>query len=170
MYLDRLFKMMADKQASDLFISCGAPINIKINGVVSPVATQPMDVETVRRIAYLIPLFGVVGGLLAALLHRLDWAEGLVLGSGLAWLNFRWLKRGLEAFIAAAGGQVGTEKPRPSGATYLAALFRYVLLGFAVYVIFNYLHVPLVSIVLGLCAFAAATITASVWEILQPVE
>jgi len=52
MYLDRLFKMMADKQASDLFISCGAPINIKINGVVSPVATQPMDVETVRRIAY----------------------------------------------------------------------------------------------------------------------
>ena len=52
MYLDRLFKLMAEKQASDLFISCGAPINIKINGVVSPVSTQPMDIETVRRIAY----------------------------------------------------------------------------------------------------------------------
>jgi len=52
MYLDRLFKLMADKQASDLFISCGAPINIKINGVVSPISTQPMDVESVRRIAY----------------------------------------------------------------------------------------------------------------------
>ena len=52
MYLDRLFKLMAEKQASDLFISCGAPINIKINGVVSAIATQPMDVETVRRIAY----------------------------------------------------------------------------------------------------------------------
>jgi len=52
MYLDRLFKLMAEKQASDLFISCGAPINIKINGVVAPVSTQPMDVETVRRIAY----------------------------------------------------------------------------------------------------------------------
>ena len=52
MYLDRLFKMMAEKQASDLFISCGAPINIQINGVVAPIATQPMDVETVRRIAY----------------------------------------------------------------------------------------------------------------------
>ena len=52
MYLDRLFKLMADKQASDLFISCGAPINIKINGIVSPISTQPMDVETVRRIAY----------------------------------------------------------------------------------------------------------------------
>ena len=52
MYLDRLFKLMADKQASDLFISCGAPINIKVNGVVAPVSSQPMDVETVRRIAY----------------------------------------------------------------------------------------------------------------------
>src|SRR5881275_1613048 len=52
MYLDRLFKLMAEKQASDLFISCGAPINIKINGVVSAISTQPMDVEAVRRIAY----------------------------------------------------------------------------------------------------------------------
>ena len=52
MYLDRLFKLMAEKQASDLFISCGAPINIKVNGVVTPVSTQPMDIETVRRIAY----------------------------------------------------------------------------------------------------------------------
>jgi twitching motility protein PilU len=52
MYLDRLFKLMAEKQASDLFISCGAPINIKVNGVVQPVSTQAMDMETVRRIAY----------------------------------------------------------------------------------------------------------------------
>ena len=52
MYLDRLFKLMADKQASDLYITCGAPINIKVNGVVHPVSSQSMDVETVRRIAY----------------------------------------------------------------------------------------------------------------------
>jgi twitching motility protein PilU len=43
---------MAERQASDIFITCGAPINIKINGVVAPVTTQKMDVETVRRIAY----------------------------------------------------------------------------------------------------------------------
>ena len=52
MYLDRLFKLMADKQASDLFISCGAPINIKVNGNLASVSSQTMDVETVRRIAY----------------------------------------------------------------------------------------------------------------------
>jgi twitching motility protein PilU len=52
MYLDRLFKMMADRQASDLFISCGAPINMKVNGVVAPLSERPMDLDTVRRVAY----------------------------------------------------------------------------------------------------------------------
>ena len=52
MYLDRLFKMMAERHASDLFISCGAPINMKVNGVVAPVFEQRMDMETVRKIAY----------------------------------------------------------------------------------------------------------------------
>ena len=126
--------------------------------------------RTVRRITYLIPILGISAGLLAVLLHHLDWAEGLVLGSGLAWLNFRWLKRGLEAFTSAAAGQVRAEKPPVPTANFLAAIFRYALIGLAVYVIFSYLHVPLVSIVLGLCAFAVATITASVWEIVQSVK
>jgi twitching motility protein PilU len=52
MYLDRLFRLMAEKQASDIFISCDAPINLKVNGVVAPVSTVPMDAETIRRIAY----------------------------------------------------------------------------------------------------------------------
>jgi len=52
MYLDRLFRLMAEKQASDVFISCDAPIAIKVNGIVAPVSTVPMDAETVRRIAY----------------------------------------------------------------------------------------------------------------------
>ncbi len=52
MYLDRLFQLMAEKQASDLFISCGAPINIKIDGLAMPINSQPMEPETVRRIAY----------------------------------------------------------------------------------------------------------------------
>jgi len=135
-----------------------------------PSAAPPVGERTVRRIAYLIPTFGILAGLLAVVWHSWDWAEGLVLGSALAWLNFRWLKRGLEAFTSAATPQIGAENRRVPRARYLAAAFRYVLIGLMVYVIFSYLHIPLVSIVLGLCAFAAATITASVWEIFQSVE
>jgi len=52
MFLDHMFKIMAERKASDLYISVGAPINIKVNGVVSPVGGKAMDIDTVRRIAY----------------------------------------------------------------------------------------------------------------------
>ena len=135
-----------------------------------PTTASPVGHRTVRRIIYLIPAFGVAAGLLATLLHRLDWAAGLIFGSGLAWLNFWWMKRGTEAFTLAAAGKGATEKRKGQSATYLAVTLRYVLIGFALYGIFIFLHVPLLSIVIGLCTFAAATITASVWEILQSIE
>ena len=52
--------------------------------------------------------------------------------------------------------------------TYVMLLFRYALVAVGVYVIFIYLHVPLISIGLGLCALVAAIMAASVWEILKP--
>ena len=37
MSLERMFNLMAEKQASDLFFSVGSPITIKINGVCVPI-------------------------------------------------------------------------------------------------------------------------------------
>ncbi len=45
--MERLFQLMAEKKASDIFVSVGAPINIKINGVAMPVNQQTMDSATV---------------------------------------------------------------------------------------------------------------------------
>ena len=52
MFLDPLFKLMAEKQASDMFFTAGAPIQIKINGVVMPVNAQVLDPASVKKIAY----------------------------------------------------------------------------------------------------------------------
>jgi twitching motility protein PilU len=52
MFVDPLFVLMAENQASDLFFTAGAPIQIKINGVVRPVNAQSLDPAAVRRIAY----------------------------------------------------------------------------------------------------------------------
>lgn len=41
--MHRLFQLMADKKASDLFFSCGAPITIKINGNAMPVNATVID-------------------------------------------------------------------------------------------------------------------------------
>ncbi len=50
--MKRLFQLMADKKASDLFMSVGAPINIKINGVAIPVSQQVMDSTTITNLLY----------------------------------------------------------------------------------------------------------------------
>src|SRR5256714_4141417 len=50
--MTRLFQVMADKKASDIFISVGAPINIKINGQAVPVNQTVMTSETVRQLLY----------------------------------------------------------------------------------------------------------------------
>jgi twitching motility protein PilU len=46
--MHRLFQLMAEKKASDIFVSVGAPINIKINGVSVPVNQQVMDNATIN--------------------------------------------------------------------------------------------------------------------------
>ncbi len=52
MIVTPLLQLAADKLASDLFFSVGAPINIKINGVVMPVNAQPLDADNIKQIAY----------------------------------------------------------------------------------------------------------------------
>ena len=52
MLITPLLKLAVEKLASDIFISAGAPINIKVNGVTMPVNAQRIDVATVERIAY----------------------------------------------------------------------------------------------------------------------
>lgn len=52
MFVTPLFKLMSDKQASDMFFTAGAPIQIKINGTVLPINSQPLDPEQVRKICY----------------------------------------------------------------------------------------------------------------------
>ncbi|MFY9329042.1 MAG: PilT/PilU family type 4a pilus ATPase [Georgfuchsia sp.] len=48
--MQRLFQLMAEKKASDLFISCGAPITIKINGNSMPVNQTMMVPATVDEL------------------------------------------------------------------------------------------------------------------------
>jgi twitching motility protein PilU len=52
MILDKLFQLMAEKNASDIFISAGTPINIKIHGNCIPINQQVMDPATIQKMAY----------------------------------------------------------------------------------------------------------------------
>ena len=134
------------------------------------VADAPASPVTERRISWLTLLIGFVAAAIVALLRDRLWGTGLAIGTALAWLNFRWLRKALDVLVMASTAQQEQAKPKVPVATYFAALFRYGLLGLTVYAIFIYLHVPLGSLILGLCALAAAAIAASVYEILHPAD
>ncbi len=52
MFVTPLFKLMSDKQASDMFFTAGSPIQIKINGSIMPINSQVLDPEQVKKICY----------------------------------------------------------------------------------------------------------------------
>lgn len=126
--------------------------------------------RTEQRIAKLTLAFGAAGGVVAGCFFTWRDAAGVLLGAALAWLNFRWLRRGMDALVEAASDPAG---PRPQQAQVAAALRaagRYALLGFAVYVIFKVSGIPVLSMVVGLCALGAAATAASLYEILHSTE
>lgn len=125
---------------------------------------------TERRIAWLTLVIGCAAAAVAGALHEWLWAAGLMIGAGLAWLNFRWLKQGLDALVLASAAQTGGRQPRVRIRTYLLLLFRYGLIALAMYAIFSLLRIPLPSMVVGLCALGVATMVASVYEILRPLD
>ncbi len=52
MDITQFFHLMAEKRASDLFFSAGAPVYIKIEGDIRPVNQQILDHNVVKTIAY----------------------------------------------------------------------------------------------------------------------
>ena len=44
-------KLMTERNASDLFFSNGAPVNIKVEGITSPLGDQPLQPGMVKDIA-----------------------------------------------------------------------------------------------------------------------
>jgi twitching motility protein PilU len=50
--MKRLFQVMSEKKASDIFLSVGSPINIKINGVAMPVNQTVLNADAVKTLLY----------------------------------------------------------------------------------------------------------------------
>jgi len=125
--------------------------------------------RTERRIAWLTLALGLLAaGVVAITARNWAWANGLAIGAVLAWFNFRWLRQGMDALVAASTAQAGAEKPRVPIGAYFRAVFRYALLALCVYAIFRFLRVPLASMLVGMCALGAAAIAGSVYEVVRP--
>ena len=68
-----------------------------------PDTTRYLKSET--RIAQLTLLLGAIAAIPVAYFHGWRWGLGIFIGAVLAWLNFRWLQKGLDALAASATAQ-----------------------------------------------------------------
>jgi small-conductance mechanosensitive channel len=127
--------------------------------------TRHRNSET--RIAQLTLLIGAIAAIPIVHFYGWRWGLGILVGSILAWFNFRWLQKGLDGLADGATAQSTQQNVQVPFGVYFRAAFRYLLIGIAVYVIFKVLNVPVLSMIFGLCALGAATLAISVHEILD---
>ena len=123
---------------------------------------------TERRIAKLTLVIGATASIGAAGFVSIRMGAGILAGSLLAWISFHWLKSALDALMQVSTAKAGSPQASVPLGSVLRIVGRYALIGAVVYVIFFVFQVPVVSMLLGLCALGAATILATLYEILHP--
>jgi len=122
---------------------------------------------TERRIARLTLLLGGIACAGAYFLFSIRVGAGVLIGALLAWINFRWLKIALDTVTRAATAHAEPSKTRVPIGSLFGLIGRYFLIAVSVYVIFVFFGIPILSMLVGLCALGAATIGASLYEVFQ---
>ena len=117
-----------------------------------------------QRIAVLTLGIGALTAIIVAVAVTWRWGAGILLGAALAWVNFLWLEQGLEAISRLARAQSGAPKPRISSWVWIKVFSRYGLIGILLYTAWVLVHIPVVSMLAGLCALGAAVMAEGIYE------
>ena len=119
-----------------------------------------------QRIAALTLGIGAITAIIVALTVTWRWGIGILLGAALAWINFLWLDQGLHAISRLAQAQHGAPKPRISLWVWIKVFSRYGLIGILLYTAWVLVHIPVVSMLAGLCALGAAVMAEGIYEVI----
>ncbi len=120
---------------------------------------EQLHFETaLRRIARGTVALGAAGCAICLFWRGWKWALAYLLGAAASYLNFRWLKRVVDAL----GGALSA-RPSPKFAILIG--LRYVLLGAGAYVIVNFTSLSLPAALIGLFVPVAAVILEIIFEL-----
>jgi small-conductance mechanosensitive channel len=122
---------------------------------------------TERRIAQYTLVLGCAASVVASFLFSMRVGAGLLIGALLAWVNFRWLERAMDSVTRASTAQANTPEARVPIGGYFGLFARYALIAAVVYVTFSVFRIPVLSMVVGLCALGAAAMVATLIEVLS---
>ena len=126
--------------------------------------SEPVAPPTHGRILLIMAVLGVTGSIVGAVFHSLEFGIGILTGTALAFVNYYWLQYSLrKVFANAEEGQ----KPRLSVLRYVS---RYLALAAVIAVIYITGLLPVVPVILGMCAFAFAVVVDGIIRIFQGAE
>ncbi len=123
---------------------------------------------TERRISWLTLALGAVTAVGAAVHYSIRSGAGVLIGAVLAWISFRWLERAMDSVTRASTAQADSPEAHVPISAYFGLFARYALIAAVVYATFSLFRIPVVSLLVGLCALGAAAMTATVYEVLSP--
>jgi ATP synthase I chain len=128
-------------------------------------ANEPFGSAALRRIEWLTLALGGIGAAWAGWRWGGWGSAGLALGAAISWVNFRWLKGSVQAFGRAATAQAGSAQVRVPVSAYIKFFARFTLLLGILYIILTRSWLPVIPVLAGLFASAAAVVLALVYEL-----
>lgn len=111
--------------------------------------------RSVERILRVMVGVSAGGSLLFLVVKGWTWGAGFALGAAVSWLNFRWLKKIVEA--------LGGARPKARVAVILG--LRYLFMGAGAYVIVRYSSISLQAALTGLFVAVAAVIIEIMFQL-----
>ena len=120
--------------------------------------TGAASVITNRGILIIMAVLVAVGSVAGFAFRDMRWGVGVLLGGGLAFLNYLWLDRSTKALLV----------PNPMATTGVLAMkyvLRYVVIGAVLFAVFYTDVLPVTAVIAGLATFAIAVVIRGIQNI-----
>jgi predicted secreted protein len=116
-----------------------------------PLTTEAELRRSNRGLVVGMLIFGVLLAIFAGPVFGVRGSIGVIVGLGLAWLNFRWLDSSTRAMM-------GTPELATTPILAMKYVLRYVLIAAVIFGIWYYDLLPVAAVIAGLASFAIAVV------------
>jgi ATP synthase I subunit len=119
---------------------------------------DPYYATVENRLARIAIVLGMLIVLAGSLYTSWKFVVSFLLGSTISYLNFRWMKQGVDRMLGSFAQDVRSARSPSARGVILKYFLRYALIGGSLYAIFRYQFFEARGAILGLLLFVAAVL------------
>jgi len=126
---------------------------------------DPYYLKIENRLTTISLYLGIGVTSISLILGELAFAGSFLVGAVLSFLNFSWMKQGIDRLLSS---EIQEQSTRPSNRKILLKYFlRYVLIGGTLYAIFRFRFFDITAAILGLLLFVAAILYECMVQVIK---